>query len=177
MADTSESTAAPKHLAYPAGAEAERPPRSRTRKWVTRGIVTALALAPLVWIGLAVHEVMSGKVFEPHKASCKKATAFAGGRMPEGATDEKCMDDGGWMDRGYTAEFRMPRENVAAKLLEAFPRTRDTSAPATGTDSGGLSFSNAPETEIPADQASNITLEVTYEDETTALVTLKAFRA
>ncbi|MBB5123042.1 hypothetical protein AF335_12140 [Streptomyces eurocidicus] len=173
---TPENTAPPEDTALPAHPQTGFPPpvvppRSRTRKWVTRGIVTVVVLAPLVYIGLVVRSVVTGEIFEPHGTGCGKAVSFAGGRMPEGATDRKCVDDGGWLNQGYTVEFRMPREDVAARLREAFPRTRQVS----GFSSADLEFTNSQETDRPAGEASHVELEVTYEDEDTASVRLRAF--
>ncbi|MCD9143642.1 hypothetical protein [Streptomyces albireticuli] len=138
---------------------------------MTRGIVTAVVLAPLCFVGLVAYEVLSGKAFEPHKTGCAEATGFAGGRMPEEATDKKCVDDGGWLDQGYTVESRMPREDVAAKLLKAFPRTRQLP----DSYEWDLEFTNSQETDRPAGGASHIELGVDYEEDGTASVTLRAF--
>ncbi|SOB83799.1 hypothetical protein [Streptomyces sp. 1331.2] len=135
-------------------------------------LLGVVLIAPLACFGfLALLLTQGGK---PHAATCSEAMGFAGGSMPAEATETVCTDDGGWLDRGYTVEFRMPRAELATRLAAAFPRVR------LGTDNAtGLSFANAQETDAarPGGQAMFLYLDATYDAGGTARVKLRAFDA
>ncbi|AZQ75001.1 hypothetical protein EKH77_30935 [Streptomyces luteoverticillatus] len=120
-------------------------------------------------------------VFGPHATSCSEVMEFAGARMPRQATGKKCVDDGGWLDRSYSAEFTMPREDVVARLQEAFPRVRHHVTECSGNSCAvagcewDTCFSNSREDSAPTGQAAIVQLEVRYEDRDSARVQLKAF--
>ncbi|MEU9042211.1 MULTISPECIES: hypothetical protein [unclassified Kitasatospora] len=148
----------------------------RVRKqgtWATRlplAFLDLVLIAPFAWIGFcALLLTEDGK---PHAVGCSEAMEFAGGSIPAQATETVCTDDGGWQDRGYTVEFRMPRAELAQRLAAAFPRVR------LGTDNAsGLRFGNAHETNAtrPSGQAGFLHLDATYDDDGTARVRLGAF--
>lgn len=144
--------------------------RQRARKWLKRGIVGILIALPVWFAVTVVRSVLSGDPFVPQPTGCSEVAEFAGGRMPEEATDKKCLDDGGWFSRGYTAEFRMPRKDVAARLTRAFPRVT------VGYEQPDkLRLSVPGQSEPSQDQAQCVYIDVTYEDAVTALVKLQAF--
>ncbi|AZQ69826.1 hypothetical protein EKH77_00030 [Streptomyces luteoverticillatus] len=108
-------------------------------------------------------------MFIPHAASCGEVMEFAGGHMPQQATDKKCVNEGAWLDRTYSAEFTMPREGVAARLREAFPRVDD------GDCAGDLCLWSLRQSDKPAGQAAIVELSVNYQSQNTARVKLSAF--
>ncbi|MFD8707393.1 hypothetical protein ACFV1W_33230 [Kitasatospora sp. NPDC059648] len=110
----------------------------------------------------------------PTAADCSEVMAFAGGKLPAQATEVHCTDKGGWQDRGYDADFRMPREDLAQRLSTAFPRVR-----LTGGTTAGLDFGNAlaPDAKPPGDQAVTVHLKAAYDGDGTALVRLQAFNS
>ncbi|MFD7453246.1 hypothetical protein [Kitasatospora sp. NPDC059827] len=137
-------------------------------RWLIGSTAAAAVLAPVAYAGYA----LANWDGSPAAADCSKVMAFAGGSLPAEATGATCADNGGWQERGYTAEFRMPRTDLAARLAAAFPRVRldtDTSA--------GLGFGNAHETDgsRPAEQATVLRLRADYEADGTARVKLDAF--
>ncbi|MFJ7910238.1 hypothetical protein [Kitasatospora sp. NPDC096204] len=140
---------------------------SRTR-WLIRSCVAATLLWPVVWTGVEVYAFFTGNL----GADCSKVMVFVGGSMPADAREIHCRNNGGWLDRSYTAEFRMPRTDLAARLAEAFPRVRP------GTAYGpGLSFSNSqePNEARPSRQAMTVYLNAEYDSDGTARVKLQAF--
>ncbi|MFJ9457097.1 hypothetical protein ACIRST_18665 [Kitasatospora sp. NPDC101447] len=150
---------------------AERVERHAGRhRWVT-GLSLAflgiVLIAPLAFLGFCALLMTEGG--KPHAVGCSEAMEFAGGSMPAQATEAVCTDDGGWQDRGYTVEFRMPRDELAQRLTAAFPRVRP------GTDNAsGLSFGSA-DASRPDGQAMFVHLDATYEAGGTARVKLRAF--
>ncbi|MER7850134.1 hypothetical protein ABTZ03_40080 [Kitasatospora sp. NPDC096077] len=137
-------------------------------RWLI-GITTAAAVvAPVAYVGYGLYS-WDGS---PAGIGCSTAVAFAGGSLPVQATEARCTDDDVPQEQAYTAEFRMPREDLAARLAAAFPRVR------LGTDdASGLSFGNAHEANgpHPSGQATEIRLRASYDADGTALVRLRAF--
>ncbi|GHF72834.1 hypothetical protein GCM10010218_62540 [Streptomyces mashuensis] len=139
------------------------------RKWLKRGLVTALVVLPVWFVVTAVHEFLTADPFPPRPTRCTKVEDYAGGRIPEEATDVKCLDTSGWQDTSYTAEFRMPRKDVAARLVRAFPRAgirhgqvdKQMLPPSAQNDSAG-------------GEASSVYIDIAYEGTDTALVKLEA---
>ncbi|MFC4518376.1 MULTISPECIES: hypothetical protein [Streptomyces] len=107
-------------------------------------------------------------MFIPHAAPCSEVMKFAGGRMPQQSTDKKCVNEGAWLGRTYSAEFTMPRDNVVARLEEAFPGT------GTG-DCGPICLVRYEEERRSTGQASVLELDVRYEGQDTARVKLQAY--
>ncbi|MGA5820568.1 hypothetical protein ACPC54_22200 [Kitasatospora sp. NPDC094028] len=140
----------------------------RSYTWLIGAAATAAVLVPAGYAGWAVSTWDGG----PGAADCAEAVAFAGGRLPAQATEAHCTDNGGWQERGYLVDFRMPREELAQRLTTAFPRMRLTDD---GTQ--GLDFGDAPGPHgtPPQDQARTVRLKAVYESDGTALVKLRAF--
>ncbi|GAA3009493.1 hypothetical protein GCM10010519_45840 [Streptomyces lactacystinicus] len=143
------------------------------RKSFVRSAVGCAAVAALLLFFasrfvLALDDLASG---EPVKADCSKVVDFAGGSMPAQATGARCTDTSGWQERGYTGEFRMPRTDLAARLVAAFPRVRLIS-----DETWGMTLRNRDETDgnRPRGKAWVVELEITYDNDTTALVKLNA---
>ncbi|MEU1289615.1 hypothetical protein [Kitasatospora sp. NPDC005856] len=142
----------------------------RSFVWPAVGCSAVVALL-LFFAGrflLALDDLASG---EPVKAACSKVADFAGGSMPEQATGAVCTDTSGWRERGYEAAFRMPRADLAARLVAAFPRVRLIS-----DETWGMTLRNRNESDQdrPEGKAWVVELEITYADDTTALVKLVA---
>ncbi|MFD8753473.1 hypothetical protein ACFV0O_21220 [Kitasatospora sp. NPDC059577] len=134
------------------------------------GSAAAALVSPFAYAGWALGN-WDGS---PGAADCSEVMAFADGELPARATEARCTDNGGWQDRGYLAEFRMPREELAQRLTAAFPRVR-----LTGDTARGLDFGNAlgPHATPPGGQASTVSLKAVYDGDGTARVTLEAFDA
>ncbi|MBV2154266.1 hypothetical protein [Kitasatospora sp. SUK 42] len=138
----------------------------RRYRWLIGTTAAAAVITPVAYVGWAVYSWDGG----PIPVGCSKVMAFAGGSMPAQATGAKCTDDGSLQEAGYTAEFRMPQEDLAARLVAAFPRVRQDTGSAIG-----LRFSNEPNDPHPHGQASDLQLRASYEADGTALVELRAF--
>ncbi|MFD9598609.1 hypothetical protein ACFWA9_38410 [Kitasatospora sp. NPDC059973] len=152
--------------------QAERVPAQR--RWFTWSAIAlgvGFVLSPVVYLALVVF-TFAAVDGSPKRAGCSEVMEFAGASMPAQATGASCTDTNSLMDRGYTAEFRMPRADLAASLTAAFPRVRQVE-----TYGPGLRFANSQETDgtRPQGQAMFLELDVTYEDDATALVRVKAF--
>ncbi|MFE4518551.1 hypothetical protein ACFRMQ_30715 [Kitasatospora sp. NPDC056783] len=151
-------------------------PLDRVLTWITAGLVTAILLGPAVFLALFVVLWNDSDRWLDSGAStgtaCSRVLAFAGGSLPAQATGASCTDDGAWQVQGCTAEFRMPREELAARLTAAFPRVR-----LDHEDTAGLSFGNAHEANgsRPRGQAMEVHLKAAYQPDGTALVELRAF--
>ncbi|MFJ8626771.1 hypothetical protein ACIRD3_28585 [Kitasatospora sp. NPDC093550] len=140
----------------------------RSYRWLVGTVAAAAVLTPVCYAGWAVSS-WDGR---PGAADCEEVMAFAGGKLPAQATGVHCTDNGGWQDRGYLAEFRMPREELAQRLTTAFPRVR-----VTGDGAKGLDFGDAlgPQAKPPGGQAMTVRLRAVYDGDGTALVKLEAF--
>ncbi|MFH8382671.1 hypothetical protein ACH4E7_17230 [Kitasatospora sp. NPDC018058] len=147
----------------------------RRDRWLTRLSVSFLAVALITAVAyFGFCALTSGEVGKPSAVSCSDVMKFAGASMPAQATGASCTDTGGWMDRGYTAEFTMPQTDLAQRLTTAFPRVR-----LTGDRAEGLDFANSQETNEarPSGQAMFLELKATYTAGSTARVTLEAFNS
>ncbi|MFI9163519.1 hypothetical protein [Kitasatospora aureofaciens] len=147
----------------------------RRDKWLVRGAVSFLAVTLVAAVSYVGYHVLGpDDAGKPTAVSCSEVMKFAGASMPAQATGASCSDSGGWRDRGYTAEFTMPRTNLAQRLTTAFPRMR-----LTGDRADGLDFSNSQETNEtrPSGQAVFLDLKAAYTTEDAARVTLQAFNS
>ncbi|MFF4161524.1 hypothetical protein [Streptomyces sp. NPDC001678] len=128
-----------------------------------------------------VRYVLVDALLAPHATSCSEVMDFAGARMPQQATGKKCVDEGGWLDRVYSAEFTMPREDLVATIQEAFPRVRHHVTECSGNTCSvagcewDTCFSNSHEDSKPSGKAAIVQLEVRYQHGNSARVQLKAF--
>ncbi|MFF3563105.1 hypothetical protein ACFYXS_23970 [Streptomyces sp. NPDC002574] len=85
-----------------------------------------LAAAPLVLLVLfAQGAVFARSAMQPYPVDCEETETFLGGAVPAEATDVRCRDDGGVMDRGYRVDFRLPGERAGSLLTAAYPRLTD----------------------------------------------------
>ncbi len=142
------------------------------RKWLGRAVVTTGIVVPLLLIASCVNSFLEDP-FPAHSTGCSEVVQFAGATMPEEATDKKCVDGGGWSDRGYTVDFRMPRTpDLTARILEAFPRTA-----LHGEEAGKLHFGIDFDREKtkPEGLSTYLYVDVTVEGGDTALVHVQAF--
>ncbi|MFJ6776756.1 hypothetical protein ACIQOV_38345, partial [Kitasatospora sp. NPDC091257] len=75
----------------------------------------AVVVTPVVYVGYAMTHRDAGS---PTTVGCSTVMAFAGGKLPTQAAGASCTDDNTWQEQGYSAEFRMPRADLPARLTE-----------------------------------------------------------
>ncbi|MGV9271584.1 hypothetical protein ACWDRR_43860 [Kitasatospora sp. NPDC003701] len=145
--------------------------RRRWFKWSVIALGVGFVLSPVVCLALVV-STFAAVDGSAKRVGCSEVVEFAGASMPAQATGASCTDTNSLMDRGCTAEFRMPRADLADRLTAAFPRVRPVE-----TYGPWLRFVNSQEADgtRPQVQAMFVELDVTYEVDAAALVRVKAF--
>ncbi|MFE5593421.1 hypothetical protein [Streptomyces sp. NPDC056549] len=135
-------------------------PRPWTWVWVSV-VVTLLCGGP---IGFVVWGAMAwSEIGETKQVDCAEVMTFARGSLPASAEDAHCTA-AHWQDTQATAEFRMPRSEVAGWLEAAYP----TGEPAFSCDRDRC-------VDVSFDDTLYVHVRVVYEDGVTALVHLEAF--
>ncbi|MEU6619467.1 hypothetical protein ABZ926_01560 [Streptomyces litmocidini] len=135
-------------------------PRPWTWVWVS-ALVTLFCggpIAVLVWGAMAWSEIGETK-----QVDCAEMMTFARGSLPASAGDARCTA-AHWQDTRATAEFRMPRAEVAGWLEATYP----TGEPAFGCEQDRC-------VDVSYDETLYVHVRVTYEDGVTALVRVEAF--
>lgn len=110
----------------------------------------------------------------PEQAPCEEALAFGGARLPQGAYDTDCSVQS-FLDTMYEGSFRMPREGARDWLADMAPQG---SAPVEGCWSGADLCLDMDQDEgglPPGAEAHHVSVDVFYENATTALVRWSAF--
>ncbi|UQI47033.1 hypothetical protein M1P56_23135 [Streptomyces sp. HU2014] len=148
--------------------------------WRVVGIAAGSILfgvAAVLGLGAWLLESM-GPVEGVSSVSCAKALSFAGGELPERATDEDCEKKDTLMGPDMRGTFRMPRADVHA-WLAAYPgdrsRSIDKETPdgiRTTLDGVVLDVDEPPDAHPNADV---VQLTVVYESERTARVRFETF--
>ncbi|WP_369145102.1 hypothetical protein [Streptomyces sp. R44] len=133
--------------------------KSRWWIWLLVGLVAlcGLPVTLLAWGAYSISESARTQTVD-----CAKAMEFAHGRLPADAEDARCTGTH-WQDSYITADFRMPRADVADWLRTTYPEGK----PSIGCDKD-LCVS------VDYDQALYVDVEVVYEG-STALVHLSSY--
>ncbi|MFD9607990.1 hypothetical protein ACFWWS_01330 [Streptomyces sp. NPDC059083] len=139
-----------------------RPVRPKPWTWVwASAVVTLLCGGPIafvVWGAMA----WSG-LGETKQVDCSEVMTFARGSLPMSAEDAHCTA-AHFQDTRATAEFRMPRAEVAGWLEAAYP----TGKPPFSCDTDRC-------VDVSFDDVLWVHVRVAYEDGGTALVRVEAF--
>ncbi|MEU7070759.1 hypothetical protein AB0B30_08070 [Streptomyces narbonensis] len=139
-----------------------KPQRPRRRTWIWVSVLATFfcggPLAFLVWGAMVWDDIGKEKPYD-----CAEAMAFARGRLPAGAEDARCTERH-FQDSFVTADFRMPRAEVAPWLAATYP---------TGTTEPTCKQDLC--VDVSYDQLLYVDVQVTYEDGDTALVRVEAF--
>ncbi|GAA3373571.1 hypothetical protein GCM10020367_34020 [Streptomyces sannanensis] len=138
----------------------------------------AILALPLVFVGWLVWSfvawLQNPTLSEKQKVSCAEALDYAGGGLPEGATDGHC-DVEVRPDTTCTVTFRMPRADVQKWLTSSFPGgSTDVPACEGRHDLCWYLDRTAIGTAEPG-SAYVVEVGVVYEDGNTALVHLTAY--
>ncbi|PJE96792.1 hypothetical protein CUT44_15840 [Streptomyces carminius] len=99
---------------------------------------------------------------------CAEAMDFAGGTLPEGATDQECSTESG-IDTLVRGTFRMPGADAGPWLERAFPGARPL------PEAAPCEADRCVETDGAGGEADVVRVSVTDEGGGAALVTLEAF--
>ncbi|MFB6634192.1 hypothetical protein ACFCWY_30305 [Streptomyces sp. NPDC056362] len=139
-----------------------RPVRPKPWTWVwASAVVTLLCGGPIafvVWGAMA----WSG-LGETKQVDCSEVMTFARGSLPMSAEDAHCTA-AHFQDTRATADFRMPRSEVAGWLEAAYP----TGKPPFSCDADRC-------VDVSFDDVLWVHVRVAYEDGGTALVRVEAF--
>ncbi|MFH8936449.1 hypothetical protein [Streptomyces griseosporeus] len=152
--------------------------RGRTRWGLVAALLAVpalLVLVPFAWFvwAFATSDFPLGGGKED--VSCEEALHFGGAQLPAGAYDTDCERQS-WMDTYYGGTFRMPRAGVRDWLATLSPQGPQPGA--TGCDHGAdlcLNLDAADSVLPPGAAAAAVTVNVTYENATTARVRWSAF--
>lgn len=177
-------TPAPDPAALPAHPPTKALPRRRhagaseTRRVV--GIAAAsilLGVAAVVGLGVWLLRSM-GPMEGVSPVGCAEALSFAGGELPERATDEDCEKKNTLMGPDMRGTFRMPRADVHG-WLAAYPGDRSRSIDKETPDGIRATLDGVVlDVDDPPDAHPNadvVQLTVTYEGERTARVRFETF--
>ncbi|MFE1231208.1 hypothetical protein [Streptomyces sp. NPDC058745] len=139
-----------------------KPVRPRRSTWIWVSVLVTLCcggpLALLVWGALAW-----SSAGDATGVSCTEAMDFARGSLPASAGHARCTE-AHWQETRVTADFLMPRGEVADWLAATYPAGEPPYSCA-----GDLCL------KVSYDEALYVDVRVTYEDADTAHVRLSAF--
>lgn len=146
----------------------------RWKKWLIAAGVLVVVGPPLVWIGTFIYASRPGAV-QTHPASCAKAMADIGWKLPPRADGQECAEtSGGVFASAWSGTFRVPRADARTWLL-ALPDNHDDPVSAAGPDAvrempDGLVANIVP----PADGRIDVVdVEVRWEGQDDAVVTFE----
>ncbi|MFF4562350.1 hypothetical protein [Streptomyces sp. NPDC001435] len=159
------------------GTAGARAGRGRTRWGVFAAVLALPALILAGLVAMVIRFMTSDYPLggEPEAVPCTEALAFGGAKLPKGAYDGQCTVQT-WLDTDYHAAFRMPRAAVRTWLTDTYPE-----GPQPGTDlcdtGADLCLNLNTQFATPPDDAGAdaVTVNVTYEDAGTAVVSFSAF--
>ncbi|WP_418958242.1 hypothetical protein [Streptomyces tritici] len=145
--------------------------RGRRRLWIALGVSTVLCGLP---VGFVVWTAASfERAGEPQPVDCAEAMAWAGATLPKSAEGARCSGTS-WLDTHLSAEFRMPRDEVAGWLAGTWPSGEQR----TEFCAGDADLCVAVEREqLPPDPAgpAAVNVRVRWEGADTAFVDVSAF--
>ncbi|QGZ49726.1 hypothetical protein GPZ77_16295 [Streptomyces sp. QHH-9511] len=149
--------------------ENPKPVKPRLRTWIWVSVLVTVVcggpLALLVWGAIAF-----GQAGDPKPVDCAQAMKWAQATLPKSAREPRCAT-ASWLDTYVTADFRMPRAEVAGWLAGTYPGTEPDKQEFCEADLClNVQYGQAVEPHGPV----AVDVKVTYEGET-ALVRLRAF--